>query len=225
MPKVESRTLEEFEQLTYSEMFAELRYHLPHIFRAVQLIPLMYNRLTLVDGLTHDQAIVKMKQDFREFRDIKGFSLRNIYRYLPQHNPNVPHRNRIAKSPELKGPRILDIVITTDARVDPEHPNVIIDRDNVITVENRFDWKADKIFAECRDGITKISHDADLRLAFCGGGVMSNGLNEMLPPEERMKLSYEDVWVRMDELWEKVNSFRSARLRNYLDKRSKSRKP
>ena len=54
---------------------------------------------------------------------------------------------------------------------------------------------------------------------------MSNGLNEMLPPEERMKLSYEDVWARMDELWEKVNSFRSARLRNYLDKRSKSRKP
>ena len=57
--------------------------------RAFQLIPMMYNRLTLIDGLSHSEAWMKICQDHK---DLPGFSRRNIYRYLPSDNPNIPRR-------------------------------------------------------------------------------------------------------------------------------------
>jgi hypothetical protein len=58
---------------------------------AVVLISQMYNRLTLVDGYTHKQAIEKIWNDHK---NIRGFSRRSISRNLPMDNPNVPRRKR-----------------------------------------------------------------------------------------------------------------------------------
>ena len=57
---------------------------------------MMYNRLTLIDGLSHSEAWMKIYQDHK---DLPGFSRRNIYRYLPSDNPNfrkkiVPSRHK-----------------------------------------------------------------------------------------------------------------------------------
>jgi hypothetical protein len=37
----------EYQVKTFEELCAELLYHLPHVFRALQLIPIIYDRLTL----------------------------------------------------------------------------------------------------------------------------------------------------------------------------------
>jgi hypothetical protein len=47
--------------------------------RAVELIRQMYNRLTLIDGLTHKDALAKMRNDHDHLR---GFTQRNTRRYL-----------------------------------------------------------------------------------------------------------------------------------------------
>ena len=59
--------------------------------RAFQLIPLMYNRLTLVDNLSHKDAIKKIRDDHLH---LEGFSPRSIRRNLPVDNPVVSHRVR-----------------------------------------------------------------------------------------------------------------------------------
>ncbi len=51
----------------------------------------MYNRLTLVDGLTHKDALAKIRNDHYH---LPGFTQRNIRRYLPANNPNIPRRIR-----------------------------------------------------------------------------------------------------------------------------------
>ena len=51
----------------------------------------MYNRLTLVDRLTHKDALEKIIADHQHF---SGFSSRNIRRYLPSDNSTVPKRVR-----------------------------------------------------------------------------------------------------------------------------------
>jgi hypothetical protein len=88
----------DYRERSYSELSEQFRHLIVQVFK---LIPAMYNRLTLIDGLTHDEALEKMHNDHE---NIVGFSLRNIYRYLPSDNPNVPkrvvpprHKNSIAK--------------------------------------------------------------------------------------------------------------------------------
>lgn len=49
----------------------------------------MYNRLTLVDGFLHKDARTKILNDHKH---LTGFTPRNIYRYLPSDNPNIPRR-------------------------------------------------------------------------------------------------------------------------------------
>jgi len=49
----------------------------------------MYNRLTLVENVSHKEALIKIHNDHR---DLEGFSARNIHRYLPSSNPNIPRR-------------------------------------------------------------------------------------------------------------------------------------
>jgi hypothetical protein len=39
--------------------------------------------------MTHAEAVKKIRTDHR---DLQGFSRRNIHRYLPTDNPNIPHR-------------------------------------------------------------------------------------------------------------------------------------
>jgi hypothetical protein len=51
----------------------------------------MYNRLTIVDRLSHKEAILKMANDHKH---LPGFSDRDVRRYLPSYNPNIPRRVR-----------------------------------------------------------------------------------------------------------------------------------
>jgi hypothetical protein len=78
-----------YKQRTYEELSKEFTELYPSALRAFELIPLMYNRLTLVDGLSHKKALAKMLDDHKHF---PGFATRNIYRYLPQDNPKIPRR-------------------------------------------------------------------------------------------------------------------------------------
>lgn len=79
----------QYEPGSYTELSDEFKSLYPTIVRALQLIPKMYNRLTLVDNYSHKEAIIKIFEDHRE---LPGFSKRNIYRALPQDNPTIPKR-------------------------------------------------------------------------------------------------------------------------------------
>jgi hypothetical protein len=77
---------------TYEELSMEFKKLYPIISRSFQLIGLMYNRLTMKDGLSHKEAISKIYGDHKY---LHGFSQRNIRRSLViVDNPNVPHRTR-----------------------------------------------------------------------------------------------------------------------------------
>jgi uncharacterized coiled-coil protein SlyX len=79
------------EDRPYEELSKEFQEKWPTAARAFKLIALMYNRLTKVDEYTHKAAINKKNNDHAH---LPGFSKRNIRRYLPADNPNVPHRVR-----------------------------------------------------------------------------------------------------------------------------------
>ena len=74
---------------TYEQLSKEFKQIYPMVLRAYQLIPQMYNRLTLVDNLAHNVALKKIYDDHKE---LPGFSSRNIQRYLPADNPKIPRR-------------------------------------------------------------------------------------------------------------------------------------
>lgn len=78
----------EYTNRSYEELSAEFKLSLS---RAVDLVPLMYNRLTLVDKLSHKAAITRMYNDHRH---LPRFSQRSIRRYLPLSNKEVPRRVR-----------------------------------------------------------------------------------------------------------------------------------
>jgi hypothetical protein len=75
----------------YEELSKEFQEKWPTAVRAFELVPLMYNRLTLVDGYSHKAAINKIYNDHAH---LPGFSRRNIRRNLPEDNPMVPRRIR-----------------------------------------------------------------------------------------------------------------------------------
>ncbi len=81
-------TLPEYESRSYEDLSKEFK---EKASRAVELVPLMYNRLTLVDKLSHIQAIKKIYNDHGQ---VQGFSPRNIRRYFPVDNPTIPRRVR-----------------------------------------------------------------------------------------------------------------------------------
>jgi predicted ATP-dependent endonuclease of OLD family len=82
---------DDYENKTYEEISKEFQALFPNAMRAFQLVPLMYNRLTLVDNLSHNNAIKKIHDDHIH---LEGFSPRSIRRYLPANNPLVPRRVR-----------------------------------------------------------------------------------------------------------------------------------
>jgi hypothetical protein len=79
---------------TYSDLSKEFRNLYPTFWKAANLLPAMYNSLTLIDGFPHKDAINKIKSDHR---DLPGFSARNIRRNLPLGNPHVPRRIRTSR--------------------------------------------------------------------------------------------------------------------------------
>jgi hypothetical protein len=87
-------SLKEYEQHTYEELSQEFNELYPAAARAFELVPQMYNRLTLVDGFTHREAVAKIHNDHNH---LAGFTQRNIRRYLPGDNPNIPRRVRTSR--------------------------------------------------------------------------------------------------------------------------------
>src|SRR4030095_12267164 len=79
---------------TYDELSKEFKELYPKAHRAFQLIPMMYNTLTLVENYSHKEAIKKILDDHKE---LLGFSKRNIYRALPKDNPTIPKRVVVPK--------------------------------------------------------------------------------------------------------------------------------
>src|SRR5690242_8322670 len=84
-------TQDDYNNLTYEDLSTEFQALFPKAMRAHQLISLMYDRLTLVDKLSHSQAVKKIHNDHSH---LEGFSSRSIRRYLPPDNPIVPRRVR-----------------------------------------------------------------------------------------------------------------------------------
>ena len=82
---------DEYKYKSYEELSQEFQ---AAAGRAFELIPQMYNRLTLIDGLKHKDALAKMRNDHVHLR---GFTPRNIRRYLPANNPNIPRRVRTSR--------------------------------------------------------------------------------------------------------------------------------
>jgi hypothetical protein len=77
---------------TYEELSKEFQQLFPSAYRAIQLIAMMYNRLTLVDKLSHKEAKLKI---YKDHKHLPGFSSRNIRRSLTSlDNPSIPHRNK-----------------------------------------------------------------------------------------------------------------------------------
>ena len=75
---------------TYEELSSEFKKLYPTALRALQLISLMYDRLTTEDRLSHKEAIFRIYDDHKH---LQGFSSRNIRRSLMSlDNPKIPHR-------------------------------------------------------------------------------------------------------------------------------------
>jgi hypothetical protein len=83
----------EYEKRSYEDLSLEFQKLYPSAARAFELIPLMYNRLTLVDKLSHKEAFTKIHDDHKH---LSGFSTRNIRRYLSSDNPITPRRVRLS---------------------------------------------------------------------------------------------------------------------------------
>ena len=78
----------EYKKRSYEELSAEFKRSLS---RTAELVPQMYDRLTLIDKLSHKTALAKIISDHR---NLPGFSGRTIRRYLPIGNKTVPRRVR-----------------------------------------------------------------------------------------------------------------------------------
>ena len=84
-------TEDEYKTRTYEDLSSEFQKLYSQVVRAYQLILQMYNRLTIVDRLSHKEATLKIANDHKH---LLGFSDRNVRRYLPSYNPNRPRRVR-----------------------------------------------------------------------------------------------------------------------------------
>jgi hypothetical protein len=123
----------EYTNRSYDELSAEFKRSLS---RAIELVPLMYNRLTLIDEMSHKAAISKMYNDHRH---LPGFSDRNIRRYLPLSNKAVPRRvrpprpknslNETLVSERLSNTKQRDSVLD-DQNKDPLHFEFFVSRDD-----------------------------------------------------------------------------------------------
>jgi len=81
----------EYQKRSYDDLSSEFQRLYPSAVRTIELIQLMYNRLTLVEKLSHKTALKKIYNDHKH---ISGFSTRNIRRNLPLDNPGIPRRIR-----------------------------------------------------------------------------------------------------------------------------------
>ena len=109
----------------------------------------MYNRLTLVDGLTHKDALLKIHNDHNH---LSGFTERNIRRYLPTNNPNIPRRVRTSR-PKSSITETSDGIFFSDTKSDDDRNrqsinNFVVDdisSDNPSETAYGLDLEADNI--------------------------------------------------------------------------------
>jgi len=154
----------EYQLRTFEELRAELLYHLPHVYRAIQLVPIIYDRLTLIDGRSHKEAFFEICKIFaqvrRNFPEERGLSDRNLYRYLPEDNPHVPRRIRPPNA-------------TRQSR----------DENNAFSSKRFEGLIAD--LEKKQDELKEIRHEWDIIKVF-----YLVLLNEMLPADQRVFLTY-----------------------------------
>ena len=81
----------EYQKRSYDDLSSEFQRLYPSTVRTIELIQLMYNRLTLVEKLSH---ITALKKIYNDHKHLSGFSRRNIRRNLPLDNPGIPRRVR-----------------------------------------------------------------------------------------------------------------------------------
>jgi len=81
----------EYQKRSYDDLSSEFQRLFPSAVRTIELIQLMYNRLTLVEKLSHKTALTKIYNDHKH---LSGFSRRNIRRNLPLDNRGIPRRVR-----------------------------------------------------------------------------------------------------------------------------------
>ncbi len=155
----------EYQLRTFEELRAELLYHLPHVYRAIQLVPIIYDRLTLIDGRSHKEAFSEICKIFaqvrRNFPEERGLSDRNLYRYLPEDNPHVPRRTHPPNA-------------TRQSR----------DENNTFS-SKRFEGLI-AYLEKKQDELKEIRHEWDIIKVF--NLVL---MNEMLPTDQRVFFSYE----------------------------------
>ena len=155
----------EYQLRTFEELRAELLYHLPHVYRAIQLVPIIYDRLTLIDGRSHKEAFSEICKIFaqvrRNFPEERGLSDRNLYRYLPEDNPHVPRRTH------------------------PPNATRQSQEENNTFSSKRFEGLI-AYLEKKQDELKEIRHEWDIIKVF--NLVL---MNEMLPTDQRVFFSYE----------------------------------
>ena len=63
--------VKEYQKRSYQDLSSEFQRLYP---RVVELIPLMYNRLTLVDNLSHREAVTKIYNDHQHWLQQKEYT-------------------------------------------------------------------------------------------------------------------------------------------------------
>jgi hypothetical protein len=137
-----------YQSRTYEDLSNEFQNLYPNAIRAFQLIPAMYNRLTLVDNLSHKAALTKIQNDHKQ---LNGFSTRNMYRYLPSDNPYIHKR--------VMTPRHKISNTKTDATIQfskVEQPARMVDV--IVERQNEKDGK-DKRIQELENELKQHYHD------------------------------------------------------------------
>jgi hypothetical protein len=118
-------TKDDYNSRTYKNISSEFQALFPNAMRAFQLIPLMYNRLTLVDNLSHTEAVKKIHNDHLH---LQGFSSRSIRRYFPLDNPAVPRRVRTSWPKNSDTQADCDVKLSNDEQygkdVEKEAPSI-----------------------------------------------------------------------------------------------------
>jgi hypothetical protein len=142
----------DYQSRTYEDLSHEFQNLYPSARRAFQLIPAMYNRLTLVDNLSHKAALTKLRNDHKH---LSGFSMRNIYRYLPSDNLHIPRR---IMTPRHKTSKANDATVQSDATEAQEV------KDESTNRQNDKDEK-DKRIQELENELKQRDHDMKDRIS------------------------------------------------------------
>ena len=192
----------EYQLRTFEELRAELLYHLPHVYRAIQLVPIIYDRLTLIDGRSHKEAFSEICKIFaqvrRSFPDERGLCDRNLYRYLPEDNPHVPRRTHPPDATRQSQEERNHSPLATEDAGSPTKPG---SESSTFTFSGRAERAIAEIMADLKDAVHELELIKVFELVL---------MNEMLPTDQRVFLTYKAF--RKEHLSEQIyNNFETYR--------------